>query len=788
MSMQNTNYPSKLLRAARLGVCQISVKEGTGAVVWTEEFAQYLGLSLSSMPLSVFLEEYCHKQDSSFLADSIFKFADASRSDFNVAFRLRNPRDNSWHALKVLSALRSPGAERVLIECLLQDTEVTAMDLAAPDIAADVTVVDLDSRPLPASPIDTVGRVRLMLDYMPLCCNIWDENYNILDCNQAAAKLFELSGKEEYLNRFYELSPKYQANGRLSSEVAREYMIRAFKVGQSKFEWLHQKLNGEPVPSEITLIRVNYEGRPLLVGYIRDLRELKEKERTFDRERRLLKTIMDSCPVCFVIWVKGAVRYVTPFTHEFLNMNLGDDAAEFFADKYEDFFSDALKNGFVNWRPLAMRGADGSHREMLANAFLADYYGEECIMTWFMDVTDMQNRERDLRASRDAAEAGSRAKGYFLANMSHEIRTPMSAILGMAQLVLDTDLTPMQRDYLQKAEDSARALLRILNDILDFSKIEAGKLEMENAGFNLDEVLDNLHKVMEGKAAAKGIGLEIVIPPDLPRGLSGDPLRLNQILLNLTDNAIKFTSQGGVRMEVAMLEEGGDTLLLEFSVKDTGIGLTPEQQSRIFSAFTQAESSTTRQHGGTGLGLAISKNLVEMMGGTIWVDSVAGQGTTFSFTGRFGWQNTRLEVKETFPVESEPGGDLLNLLAESRILVAEDNLVNQLVARKMLEKLGCSVDLANNGQEAIYMVRQNNYDLIFMDIQMPIMDGFTATEELRQISETRFTPIIAMTAHAMVGDREKSLAAGMDDHLTKPIDKNELLAILNKWLGHRHSA
>ncbi|MBF0495504.1 MAG: response regulator [Deltaproteobacteria bacterium] len=535
-----------------------------------------------------------------------------------------------------------------------------------------------------------------------------------------------------------------------------------------------------------------------------------------------------------------------------------------------------------------------------------------------LDVTEKKEKERAER-EREAAEAATRTKSEFLANMSHEVRTPMNAIIGFSSLALKTELSGKQRDYLTKIEYSAKSLLGIINDILDFSKIEAGRLEMEAVDFQLDNVMADMGNMISVKAAEKGLELVVHKASDVPNTLIGDPLRLGQILVNLANNAAKFTQSGHILIKAELLENDEEYSTLKFSVADSGIGMTPEQIEKLFTAFSQVDTSVTRKFGGTGLGLAISKKLVEMMGGSISVESEPGRGSTFSFTARFknstctqclvaptdlkglkvlvvddneaarevlcdmltsfGFTTTTVEsgraaldelerasnskpydlvfmdwkmpgmdgittsqqIKQDFKIpqvpliimitafgreevikragkagindflmkpvspsllfdtimgvfgreistviqpklEPERQSEVREDIEGAKVLLVEDNALNQQVATEILESVGLIVDVCNNGKEAVDAVVGTNYDLVLMDVQMPVMGGYEATRLVRQKDRFKKLPIIAMTAHAMKGAKEECLAAGMNDYVSKPIDPAELFTVLARWI------
>ncbi|MDT8990505.1 PAS domain S-box protein [Curvibacter sp. APW13] len=458
------------------------------------------------------------------------------------------------------------------------------------------------------------------------------------------------------------------------------------------------------------------------------------------------------------------------------------DAAQLMHEKDIELFAQdrvqTYEAQFTNRRTGAVR--DGLYWKAPVKNIDGEITG---LVGTILDVTERNRMAAELRESTLRAEAASQAKSDFLANMSHEIRTPMNGVIGMTELALDTELTAVQREYLRTVKNSAHSLMVILNDILDFSKIEAGKLSIESVAFAPRELVRDCLRSLQARAQAKGLRLDHDLPPGLPEQLLGDPVRIGQVLTNLCDNAVKFTAQGSITVTVTALP-GAEAAhcLLQFSVRDSGIGIPADKQASIFEAFSQADTSTTRQYGGTGLGLTICARLVDLMGGRIWVESEPGAGSTFHFT-------VRLERPAARPTTSPvPGPAAANEAPANapglRILLVEDHPVNQKLAATILKKWGHEVSIAHNGQEGVEQAIQGGWDLVFMDMQMPVMGGIEATLAIRahEAQHGGHVPIIAMTANAMDSDQQACLEAGMDDFVAKPFNVATVKAAMERVL------
>jgi signal transduction histidine kinase/CheY-like chemotaxis protein len=872
-----------------------------------------------------FLSDVFHPGDGAVFAELFAGLLDGRVPRFNFEHLLWNARTGTWERCSSSGEARMSG-DRTRIDVS------AVMGIIHSNEIFDETVNSLGAltwrRPGAGEAQALISKddhYRVMLDTLPTVCTIWDSGFNQIECNEAVKSLFGVPDKKTFFDYFPLLSPRFQPDGQISEAANLKNLQTAFHDGYARYEWLFQTLEGDPIQSDVTLVKVTDGRSRILVSYINDLRELKATEADLERERALLQKILDHSPVAFLISVSGKIRFITPFARKTLGVNIADPVTAIFRSPEQAQYVTRLieRKGKISWEEVDIRSRGGETMHMLLNAFKSDYSGSIGNLYWLMDITEIAEKEKALTVAREAAEASTRAKSEFLANMSHEIRTPMNAIIGLCHLVLQTELSGQQLEYVSRTQSAAKALLRIINDILDFSKIEAGKLEMERTEFQLEDVLTEAIELQSMRAQEKHLEVYLDMPEMNLPPMIGDPVRLSQILNNLLSNAIKFTSEGEVGIKVELEAEIPLTATARFTVTDTGIGLTPEQVGRLFTPFTQADSSTTRKYGGTGLGLTITKRLVEMMGGDIWCRSEPGRGSTFAFdvrlelkerwlraespqpfrgklafvaddnpssltvlsanlmklgfeVGRFvsgdalltrvqaikadpearlpdlvccDWAMpglggleavaavrgaagpsppvamilvsgpvtapqqdaasragapvvlskpyslaalssaltdlfSKAPVKSRRAVKSKDHSELVAHLKGTSLLLVEDNEVNQLVASRILRRAGFKVAIANNGREGVEMFGKGEgaYDLVLMDIQMPEMDGFEATQAIRSLPGGKEVPIVAMTAHAMTGDRELSIKSGMNDHVNKPIDVQELFKTLARWL------
>ncbi len=795
-----------------------------------------------------------------------------------------------------------------LMETLTDITEIakarTALEKAKEDLEAKVR--------------DRTLRLSTIIDTVMNGIIVLDSDGNITFFSNVAEELFGYDAAEIMDHPMGELlAEPYRGN---IAEALKDKKLEAERKILGNRHRVTALRKGEiPFSMEIAVNETYLNGSRHYVAVMRDITEELLAQETIEREKERLAEMLETSPIGVGITSSaGIIIYMNEALKKMGMEKGGPPSQPYDREDFEQLQSQFIKEGFLSNYEVQLNSNSGK-KDILLSLYPYEYDGQSTRLGWHVDISTQKAVERELAVAKETAEEATRIKSDFLANMSHEIRTPMNAIIGLSHLAMESGLDDKQMRYISKAHRAAENLLAILNDILDYSKIEADRIELEHTRFLLEDIFDNLNGVLGYSLDESELELIFDISPDTPSAVIGDPVRLQQILTNLANNAVKFTDEGDIVIGVRTEGQGlGGEHPYHFWVKDTGIGISAEQQKKLFQDFTQADSSTTRKYGGTGLGLAISKRLTALMGGEIWIDSQIGRGSTFHFTvdlerqeqgetllascgeldslkilviddnstareiyrqmlACFGFTTDTAETADegwekllsppdggwdfvlmdgNMPQQEGPAlarkieADLPNpprvilmtayareeLLSESaasplvvgvlakpvmpstllnaiqdalgiaemrpkrdislknevaqiktrlagrKILLVEDNEINQEVARELLTQAGMAVDLAEDGQEAVDMIYAGNYDAVLMDCQLPLMDGYEATAKIRELERFENLPIIAMTANVLSGDKEKSLEAGMNDHLGKPINPRELYKTLNRWI------
>jgi len=659
-------------------------------------------------------------------------------------------------------------------------------------------------------------RMHAILDATPAAMLVVDKSGRVRYANPACCRSFNLDDGALTGRSLEQLIPDAMRNNGRS----RELFSRPHLPGRVLTA---QRADGSRFPAMVHIAPVALAGQDLAVMSLRDMTQRQRAEEALhassERYRLIVQTAAEG------IWMTGAddkTCFVNPTMARMLDYEvdqmLGRAMTDFMDDDGRALLREHLQrrpSGQAEQADVRLFRRDGTAlwcllSTTLVNSDEGSYAGMLAMIT---DITDRRQAETALRElnehleervamrtgeleqARRQAEEASQTKGQFLANMSHEIRTPMNGVIGMAYLALKTDLDPRQRDYLEKIRFAGEHLLGIIDDILDISKIEAGKLEIEQVDFALDHVIQTLTTVVAPKAASRGLELVFELEPSLPPVLRGDPLRLGQVLINYTNNAIKFSEKGRIEIRVRQVVADAAGCLLRFEVSDHGIGIPEHEMDKLFQSFQQADTSTTREYGGTGLGLAICKQLAQLMGGEVGVESRAGQGSTFWFTARLGISTssvpaiiTQINDAAAELLASARTAAVMGALKDARILLVEDNTFNQQIALEMLEEVGSTVCLAGNGMEALELLRQTAFDCVLMDVQMPLMDGLEATRRIRSDPRLAALRVLAMTATATSEDRVRCLDAGMDDFISKPIQPALMYQTIANWLPERDAA
>lgn len=617
-------------------------------------------------------------------------------------------------------------------------------------------------------------------DRLVLCNSKYKEFYN------RSADLIEIGKKFEDIIRGGAKRGQYQVSDHVLEEWVALRMERHRNPGAPMEQHLDDGRWLRVIESRTS------EGG--LVGFRVDITELKKREEELRRSQDLLRNVVDaSFDGVIVMNGEGIVLDFSPAAEEVFGWSANEIIGQKMSDyiipeKYRQMHDTGLERfletgeGPVLGKRIEIEGLHKEGHEMIVELAIRHTKGAEgpLFLGYVRDITERKAADAALRDAKEKAEAANEAKAKFLAMMSHEIRTPMNGVLGILSLLRDTDLDPSQKAYVKTARESGRSLLELINDILDFSKLEAGRMELEHAPFRLNTLVKSVMDLFKPTAQDKGLGLFLNYPDNVPVHVVGDAGRLRQVVLNLVSNAIKFTEIGSVEITVAIASEDERRPTFRFSVKDTGIGIPKDKHESLFAEFVTVDSSYTKKQGGTGLGLAICNQITQLMDGQLTVESLPGAGSTFHFAIPIELADDQTAVDE--PSHENPETDFPEGLV---ILLAEDNATNQIVVSHTLENAGCDIDIANNGKEAVQAAQKRDYDCILMDISMPEMDGLEASKLIKNGRRNATTPIVALTAYSLRGDRERFIAAGMTDFLAKPVEKEDLLACISSNVGQR---